>query len=291
MPAADLLRRDAIARQQFFQQHARAGATFAVHEAQPGPQQVGQARDVAGVAGRHHQPLRAAGKADQLVLARLQQRLVSLLGERADTGNVGCVEARHDAAPLVERLDGVHAAGEADVQVQPVAIGAHAAGLTAQGHQRVVVAGVERQHMRAVVEGHCEHALQVGPQRLDLRRQPRLRLALRPQQLVAKGREPRRLAFFPQHQRMPEFLLPALELAPHVPVREAQRLRAGGDGAAAADRLQQAHQRVVDLARAALGIQRVGKTDLVHAASVPDVAKPLPWPGSTYAMKCIAGKA
>ena len=80
-----------------------------------------------------------------------------------------------------------------------------------------------------------EHALQVGPQRLDLRRQPRLRLALRPQQLVAKGREPRRLAFFPQHQRMPEFLLPALELAPHVPVREAQRLRAGGDGAAAAD--------------------------------------------------------
>ena len=78
-----------------------------------------------------------------------------------------------------------------------------------QQRQAVVMAGEQRQHLRLVVESHGEGALQVGVQRLDLRRQPRLRLALGPQQLVAEFGQPRGLALVPDDQRMAEFRSPS----------------------------------------------------------------------------------
>jgi hypothetical protein len=100
-----------------------------------------------GLPGAHHQALRARGKADQLVQSGLQQRLVGARGQRIGRWRAQRVKASHDAAPLVERADGVHAAGEADVEVQARRAG-QAGRVLAQGDQRVVVAGIQRQHVR-----------------------------------------------------------------------------------------------------------------------------------------------
>ena len=67
----------------------------------------------------------------------------------------------------------------------------------AQQRQRIVVAGRDRQHAGAVVEGDREGALELAAQRLDLRREPRLRAPLGPQQLLAERRQRRRLALDP----------------------------------------------------------------------------------------------
>ena len=179
------------------------------------------------------------------------------------------MKAGHDAAPFVERLDRVHAADEADVQVQ-ARLSGQTGRVRAQRGERVVVAGVEAQHMGIAVEGDGKAARQLGAQRLDLRRQPRLRLALGPQQLVAEDRQAGRPAFLPQQQRLTQALLPPLELAPHVAIRQAQRTGRARDRAAGAHRLQQLDQRVVNEGAAGVGVERIGKTDLVHRASLPD---------------------
>ena len=76
------------------------------------------------------------------------------------------VKAGEGAAAFVECADGVHAAREADVQVQ----GAGCAGggcMRAQRCQRIVMAGLHGEHVGAVVKGYREGALQVGMQRGD----------------------------------------------------------------------------------------------------------------------------
>ena len=142
-------------------------------------------------------------------------------------------------------------------------------GVVAQRGQGVIVAGVEAQHVGAVVKGHREGAFQVGVQRLDLRGQPRLGLALGPEQLLAELRQARALAFLPDDEVAAQLRLPALELAPHVAVRQPQRLRSGRDGAVGLHRVEQVHQRVADAAVAALGLQGVGQFDLLHGVQYP----------------------
>ena len=102
-------------------------------------------------------------------------------------------------------------------------------------------------------------------QRLDLRRQPGLRLALGPQQLVAELGELRRAALLAAHQRMAQRLLPALEFAPDVAVRQAECPRRGRDRAVLAHRVQQFHERIADQrAAVAARCDDVGEFDLLH---------------------------
>ena len=99
--------------------------------------QIGDRSQAQGIAGRHHQALAAAGETDQLVAARLQQRLVGPLRERARLRLRRRVKTGDRAATLVERADRVHAAAEADVQVQ-LRVGG---GMFAKRGQGIVVAG------------------------------------------------------------------------------------------------------------------------------------------------------
>ena len=101
----------------------------------------------------------------------------------------------------------------------------HRQRMFAQCGQRVVMACVQREHMRAVVKSHREGALEFCTQRLDLRLQSRLGLALRPHQLATKLAQARRLAFFPQHKPVAQFALPALEFTPDMAVGKAKRAR------------------------------------------------------------------
>ena len=138
--------------------------------------------------------------------------------------------------------------------------------LTQRG-QCIVVAGEEREHVRCVVERDREGALQVGVQRLDLRREPRLRLALGPQQLVAEFGKPCRLALVPNDQRVSQLGFPALELAPDMAIGNAECFRGARDGAVFAHGMQQVHQRIADgIGRAASLGKRVRKLDFAHAA-------------------------
>ncbi len=264
LEAADALRRDLLLRQQFLQHHARAGAARAVREAQARSAQVGQRLDAQRVARRHHQPLRAPREAHQLVVARLEHRPVDLRGGRAQRRLGQRMEAGHQAAAVVQRGQRIDAAAELDVQVQLVL----RLRQRAQQGQRVVVAGRHRDHAGAGVEGDREGLLQLAAQRLDLRRQPRLRAPLGPQQLLAEGRQQRRLAFHPDHQRLAELAFPALELAPDVAVRQLELSRGAADRAGVVHRGQQRHQRVVKVAlrRLAAG-QRVGEAHPMHVGS------------------------
>ncbi len=122
----------------------------------------------------------------------------------------------------------------------------------------VIVAGVEREHLDAVVEGLGVTALQFSAQGFDLRRQAGLRLAFGPHQLVAKVGQARVLALFPDQQFVAQLVLPALEFAPDVAVAQAQSAAcAAGDGPLAADGLQQVDQGVAHQCRAAVARQGV----------------------------------
>ena len=134
-------------------------------------------------------------------------------------------------------------------------------------HERLIVAGMEGEHMRAFVEGHGEGALQVGAQGLDLRQQARLGLALGPQQLGAEVGQARGLALLPQDQGLAERGVPALELAPDMPIRQAELARGGRDRTLVADRLQQIEQRIADQRRCSLGAERVVEADPMHFSS------------------------
>ena len=81
------------------------------------------------------------------------------------------MKTREQAAPVVQRRQRSHAAGELDVQVQL------RADAIAQAWQRLVEAGGQRDHAGAVVEREREGALQFAAQRLDLRRQQGLIVA------------------------------------------------------------------------------------------------------------------
>ena len=153
-------------------------------------------------------------KLTQLVVAGLEHGAVDPGGGRAQRRFRQGMEAGHQAAPVVERGQRVDAAGELDVQVQLVL----RLRQRAQQRQGVVVAGGHRDHAGAGVEGHREGLLELAAQRLDLRREARLRAPLGPQQLLAEGREQRGLALHPDHQFLAQLAFPALELAPHVAV-------------------------------------------------------------------------
>jgi len=124
---------------------------------------------------------------------------------------------------------------------------------------------MQAQHVRAVVEGEREGAFEVGVQRLDLRREPCLRLALGPQQLVAELRELRRATLLAADQRMTEQRFPAPEFAPDVAIGKAERARRRRDGAVFAHRVQQLHERIADQ-RTTASARRdgVGEFDVVH---------------------------
>ncbi|MCY1362485.1 hypothetical protein D9M69_492050 [compost metagenome] len=194
-------------RHQLFEQQACAGAPGAVDEACPQARHVRHVAQTQRVAGRHHQALGAAREADDLVRARLEQGAV---GARAQAGRVGerlGVKTGQQAAPLVERADRVHAAAEADVQVQPRtgagALGVHAGGQVLQFGERVVVAGVEREHFAAAgrrFERPGKRALQLGAQVFHLRPQARLRQPLGHQQALPERAEHGGLAPFPDDE-------------------------------------------------------------------------------------------
>jgi hypothetical protein len=120
------------------------------------------------------------------------------------------VEAGELAAAGVERLQGVEAAGELEVQMQ--LLGQR---LLAQLRQGLIVAGAHGEHVHAVVEGVSKGPLELHLQGLDLRRQPGLRAALGPQQLLAERRQRGPLAScFHTTSERSELQLQAPQLAP-----------------------------------------------------------------------------
>ena len=175
------------------------------------------------------------------------------------------MKARHHAAALIERTDRVHAAAEADVEVQLALFQAQC--MFAQTAQSHVMAGVQGDDVGFVVKGDGKAALQLGSQRLNLRRQPGLCLALGPHQFGAKFGQLGRLAFLPHHQLIAELLLPALELAPDMPVGQSQRPSAAGDGALRRYGLQQINERVAHHGRAAVARQGVMELEPMHWSS------------------------
>ncbi|OQC02819.1 MAG: hypothetical protein BWX79_02750 [Alphaproteobacteria bacterium ADurb.Bin100] len=249
--------------QQIVQQHPRARAHRPVHEACAGARHIVEAVQAQRVAGRDDQALRAPAKADDLVQSRLQQWLVGSRRQRIGVGLGQRVEAGHDAAAFVERSNGVHAAGETDVQMQVVLGGC----MCAQGRQGVVMAGVQRQHVRGRVEGHRKGPLQIGAQRLDLRAQAGLRLALGPHELGPEVRQAGRLAFFPKDEFAAQLVFPAFELAPDVAIRQAQRARRRRNGAVRVHGLQQVDQRVAHQRVAGVAPQRVVELDPMHGGT------------------------
>ena len=161
--------------------------------------------------------LRAPRKADDFVQARLQQRFVGACGQGGGCRLFERVKAGEGAAALVECANGVHAACEANVQMQCTG-SARCGCMRAKGCQRIVMAGIHGQHVGAVVKRHREGALQVGMQRGDLGGQPCLRLPLCPQQLGAKFAELGRLALAPDDELSAQLFFPPLERAPHMAV-------------------------------------------------------------------------
>ena len=248
--------------QKLLLQQARAAAVFALHQARAAAGHVGQAAQLQRVARRDDQSLGALRKADDLVLAGLQQRFVDLRGQRvAGRLRLG-VEAGEHAAPFVQGADGVHAAAEADVQVQP-----GARRQRQQRSQRVVVAGVERGDLGGGVEGDGKGAFEFGLQGRDLRRQPCLGLAFGPEQLGGKRRQARRLALVPEHQRLAQLAFPALEFAPDVAVGQSQGARRSGDRALGVHRLQQVEQRVAYACRTGGAGEGVVELEPMHGCA------------------------
>ena len=138
-------------------------------------------------------------------------------------------------------------------------------GVLAQRGQRCVMAGVEHQHMGAVVKGHRQGALDVAAQGFDLRRQPGLGLPFGPQQLLAELGELGALAFFPDDEFAAQRLFGFLERAPDMAVRQTHMARRPRNRAVLAHRVQQVQQGVADQrVRAAFGRQLVRQLDFVH---------------------------
>ena len=190
-----------------------------------------------------------------------KHRPVHLGRGRAQRGVGNGVKAGQQAAPLVQRGQCIHAAGELDLEVQLVALAQPAA----QARQRFVVAGVQRDDASAVVKGDREGAFEFAAQRFDLRRQPRLRLAFGPQQLGAERRQPRGLALDPDHQCLAQLGFPPLQLAPHVPVGQAQLLGSAGNRACLVHRRQHGDQRVVQVLASVGGTrQQVSQVHPMH---------------------------
>ena len=94
------------------------------------------------------------------------------------------MESGHDAAPFIEGANGIDTARETNVQVQRAR--RQVKRVLAQVQQRLIVAGVQRDHVRAVVKCHRKSAFQFVAQRLNLRCKARLSLSFSPHQLVGK---------------------------------------------------------------------------------------------------------
>ena len=86
-------------------------------------------------------------------------------GDAPAFGLIAGVKTGHHAAAFVQGADRVHTAAKAHIQVQ--ALGSAE---VLQAGQRVVVAGVQGEHMGLRVKGHGKAALQLGAQGLDLGR-------------------------------------------------------------------------------------------------------------------------
>ena len=163
--AVQLRHRQALLGQQLLQQHLGARALGAAGKAGLGVDRIAQVVQLQGVAGCHHQAHLALGKAHHLVQTRLQQGPVMRGGDAPAFGLIAGVKASHHAAAFVQGADGVHTAAKAHIQVQ--ALGSAE---VLQAGQRVVVAGVQGEHMGLRVKGHGKAALQLGAQGLDLGR-------------------------------------------------------------------------------------------------------------------------
>ena len=129
------------------------------------------------------------------------------------------------------------------------------------------MASVQGDDVGVVVKGDGKAALQLCTQCLDLGCQPSLGLAFGPHQFGAKFGQLGRLALLPHHQLIAELLLPALELAPDMPVGQAQRPSAAGDGALRRYGLQQINERVAHHGRAAVARQGVMELEPMHWSS------------------------
>ncbi len=181
------------------------------------------------------------------------------------------MEAGDRAAALAERAQGVDAAGKAQRQVQ-----AARRGEVAQQRQRQVVAGVDLEHRQGLVERQRVHALELGAQRLDVRRHPHARLPLGGEQAQRIRRQPRRLALGPDHQRLRQHLLPALERAPDMAVRGTGGRRRMPDRAMLVQRAEQVEQGVVDVGAAlAMRLEAVLQVDAGagHGAGIVAAAR------------------
>ena len=253
-------------RQQVIDQHSGARAPRPVHKTGAGACHIRQAVQRQWVARRHHEPLRAPGKANDLVQSRFEQRLVGARGQRVSGGLLYGVKARQRAPPLVQRTNGVHAAGEANVKVQWADIRV-CCGIGAQGGQRIVMARVHREHVRIGIERNGKCALQIGVQRGNLRGQPGLCLAFGPQQLGAELAQLRGLALAPGDKFAAQLVFPALERPPDMAIGKIQSACRAGNGAVFGHRLQQLRQRVADERIACVLAQGVVKLDPMHGCS------------------------
>ena len=168
------------------------------------------------------------------------------------------MEARHQAAALRQRGQGVHAAGKTQLDVQAVLL----AGQLLQQRQAQVMAGKHGEHMLAAVQRLGQHALQLGAQGLDVWCQPGAGAFFSPQQAVSKRCQAGRLALRPGDQRLTHHVLPALEPAPDMAVTGAQRLGRMLDRAVRMHRAEQVKQRVVQRrATLAIGFKTVLQVD------------------------------
>ena len=257
--------------QQFVQQHAGAGAQWPVDVAGLRLCHLSQVVQAQRVAGGHHQPHLAQSESNDLVLARLQQGLVGAGRQTVAVRPLAGVESGQLAAPFVERADGIDTAGEVNVQVQAGVL----AGQVLQRAERVVVAGVQAQHLGALVKHAGQGTFQLGAQGLDLRSQPGLGQALGPQQLVGKRGQAGGLPTVPQDEGLAHFNFPLFQLAPHMAIRQTQLPRCPRNGAALPGGLQQIKQRVAQQ-RAALALAG----ELVHQRH----------PGCRDGAECGAGR-
>ena len=253
--------------QQVLREQPRGRAGLPPHEARAQCGHIGQALDVQGVARGHHQTLRAAAAADELVHAGLQQRLQAGREQRRAILQGRHVKACHGAAAFGQRAQRVDAAGKTQVDVQLL----FAAGRVAQRGQGQVVAGVQGQHLLPAVQRVGQHAAQFGAQGFDVRREAHAGLRLGPQQPLGKGGQACGLALRPVDERLADGVLPFAQLAPHVAVAQAQGCSGALDAAAFVYGLQQVEQRVVDRgAGLRVGLETVLEVDAagLHARIV-----------------------
>ena len=257
---------EVFAREQFVEQQTGAAAQGAPRKARAVVGGVLQGVQAERIARRHDEPLGATHEADDLVQPRAQQGFVGALRERALLGVAHGVEARHGAAPFIERAQGVEAAGEADVQMEAFVI-EPGLGVFAQARQRVVMAGVKTQHVGVFIKGDGEGAFDVGAQPFDLGQESRLRLAFGPQQLGAEFGEARGLTAFPHDEFVLERALPAFELAPDVPVRQSELAGGSRNRTVVLNSVEQVDEGVADERLAGAVYEAVTELNPMHFCS------------------------